>query len=95
MLQVSELDGGTAVIESTNGGRITVVDSAVDQSVPFVEVRDPTLLSAAHPHCRHVLLVVLLLRRKLRRARVAGQLRLITRTAGRGRGAQRKHDAGS
>ncbi len=47
VLQVSEMDGGTAVIESTNGGRITVVDSAVDQSVPFVEVRVTPRLSVA------------------------------------------------
>eukprot|EP01043_Picozoa_sp_COSAG02_P044232 COSAG02_NODE_3933_length_6025_cov_4.489875_1_plen_126_part_00 len=47
VLQVSELDGGTAVIESTNGGRITVVDSAVDQSVPFVEVRAASRISVA------------------------------------------------
>lgn len=49
MSQVTEVDGGTAVIESTNGGRISVTDTDVDMSVPFVEVRGAFLASATHP----------------------------------------------
>lgn len=48
MAQVTDVDGGTAVIESTNGGRISVVDTYVDMSVPFVEVRATSLASATH-----------------------------------------------